>query len=333
MSSNPDFDVALSFAGEDRAYVDRVACALRASGVRVFYDRFEEIDLWGKDLYVHLSEVYSTRARFTVMFISAWYATKLWTNHERASAQERAFREQKEYILPARFDDTSIPGVRETIGYISLKDRTPEDFAELVAKKIGIRRESASSSAVGALPGSSGDRKGDTDVSDTSHSLSVLVVDQSGVPIAGATVIAQAENGTYVECDTGYDGTYSISARVDRPYCLLVAHPSFDAAIVLRVIRATPVIVTLVDSDSVGSTVILSSGHIPGLVGRINPILDAHGRRYMYADNIAIDGGKVQPVPFELGTPIHLEDAHGTVVLATIKYIAGRVALLQYERR
>ena len=41
------YDIALSFAGEDRAYVQEVATALQAAGVKVFYDEFETADLWG----------------------------------------------------------------------------------------------------------------------------------------------------------------------------------------------------------------------------------------------------------------------------------------------
>lgn len=48
-----DYDVTLSFAGEDRAYVEKVAAALYSLGIRVFYDRYEQVDLWGKDLYTH----------------------------------------------------------------------------------------------------------------------------------------------------------------------------------------------------------------------------------------------------------------------------------------
>ena len=76
-----------------------------------------------------------------------------------------------------------------------------------------------------------------------------------------------------------------------------------------------------------------STGYIPGLKGRLNPILDTSSRNYMYADNIAIDGGKVQPATFAINQPIELEDAEGTVVYATIKYIAARVALVQFTRR
>jgi hypothetical protein len=50
-----DYDVALSFTGEDRAYVDEIAEQLRSQGIRLFYDRYEQANLWGKDLYEHLA--------------------------------------------------------------------------------------------------------------------------------------------------------------------------------------------------------------------------------------------------------------------------------------
>ena len=130
------YDVALSFAGEDRAYVEQVAVALRQLGVSVFYDMFEEARLWGEDLYVHLSDVYGKHARFTVMFISDHYANKLWTNHERRAAQERAFAEREAVILPARFDDTQIPGLLRTTGHVDLRRKRPEDLAVLIHQKI-----------------------------------------------------------------------------------------------------------------------------------------------------------------------------------------------------
>src|SRR5262245_51738930 len=101
-----DYDVALSFAGEDREYVSKVAAILHALGVRVFYDAYETTDLWGKDLYTHLDDVYRKRSKSCVMFISEAYGRKLWTSHERQSAQAKAFESAGEYVLPVRFDDT-----------------------------------------------------------------------------------------------------------------------------------------------------------------------------------------------------------------------------------
>jgi hypothetical protein len=131
------FEIVLSFAGEDREYVEAVAAALRAHKVSVFYDGYEQATLWGKDLVEHLHYIYSASARFCVMFISRHYAEKMWPTHERRSAFERALEEQQEYILPARFDDTSIPGLRKTVGYVDLKAKTPEQLAALILQKLG----------------------------------------------------------------------------------------------------------------------------------------------------------------------------------------------------
>lgn len=141
------FHVALSFAGEDRKYVEKVAKELRENDVSLFYDKFDEVSLWGKDLYTYLRDIYQNKAYFTVIFISEHYKKKRWTNHERESAQARAFSESREYILPAKFDDTEIPGILPTTGYIKLDKISPKEFASLIIEKLkqsGIVPESDS---------------------------------------------------------------------------------------------------------------------------------------------------------------------------------------------
>lgn len=130
------YENALSFAGEDREYVEVVAAYLKRNGVRCFYDRYEEATLWGKDLAEHLENVYQ-KARYCVMFISSHYATKMWPSHERKNALARAVEEKGEYILPARFDNTEVPGIRHTISYIDLRSKTPEALGLLILQKLG----------------------------------------------------------------------------------------------------------------------------------------------------------------------------------------------------
>lgn len=130
------YDVALSFAGEDREYVEAVAAALAGSGVKVFYDAYERSDLWGKNLYEHLTSVYKDDSRYVVVFVSKHYAHKVWTTHERRAAQARALVEHSDYILPARFDDTDIPGLLNTVGHVSLVGLEPGDFAKLILEKV-----------------------------------------------------------------------------------------------------------------------------------------------------------------------------------------------------
>ena len=325
---SPEYDVALSFAGEDRTYVNNVATLLRERGVRVFYDLFEEADLWGRDLYVHLSDVYHKRARFTVMFISKAYADKLWTNHERKAAQARAFQGAQEYILPARFDDTDIPGVLPTVGYVSLKDRSPDDLVSLITKKLIssggtvptelVRRDFSMLASVEAL---------------SRCSFSVAVRDDEGTPIGGCELTLQADNGTAFNISTGSDGVAIFEINVRRPSTLLASHQSFPAAVYEKVDPDGSMEITLPRMDNIGSMTIRGTGYIPGLVGRLNPVLDTAKRTYLYADNIAINGGETQPAAFKINEPIELEDVDGAIVYATVKHIAADVSILQYTRK
>jgi hypothetical protein len=139
MAATKQYDVCLSFAGEDRLFVNRIADVLVKRGVRVFYDDYERASLWGKDLFAHLDAIYRHAARFCIVFVSKAYARKAWTNHERQSAQARAIRQHGEYILPVRMDTTKIPGLRDTIGYVEAKHLTPEQLCDLIIEKLGPR--------------------------------------------------------------------------------------------------------------------------------------------------------------------------------------------------
>ena len=86
------------------------------------------------------------------MFISAAYGKKLWTNHERKAAQARAFGEAREYILPVRFDDTEIPGVLPTIGYLSLKNRSSDKLVSAIVNKLSTTNQPNADSLLAVRP-------------------------------------------------------------------------------------------------------------------------------------------------------------------------------------
>jgi hypothetical protein len=130
------YDVALSFAGEDREYVARVAESLKTLDVSVFYDDFEKVDLWGKDLTTHLADVYGRQSLFVVIFASKHYAAKAWPNHERAVALGRQFVGDRDRVLPVRFDSTEIPGMPSSVSYLDLRVLNPEKLAELIRQKL-----------------------------------------------------------------------------------------------------------------------------------------------------------------------------------------------------
>lgn len=163
------YDVALSFAGEDRKYAEELAILLKDGGYRVFYDEDELADLWGKNLYDFLSSVYKDHARYCVVFLSKHYEAKLWTNHERQQAQAKAFKENREYILPVRLDDTEIQGIPQTIGYLDLRLMNIEEVYNALEYKLS-----------GTIPNTVGTEQGSTSSVEGNTIEYVLLNSQDG---------------------------------------------------------------------------------------------------------------------------------------------------------
>ena len=75
-----------------------------------------------------------------------------------------------------------------------------------------------------------------------------------------------------------------------------------------------------------------ATGHVPGLEGRLNPILDTSDRTYLYASNIAINEGEQQPVHFVLGEELRLTDAEGKeMLIRDSRLFSVRSALVEYR--
>ena len=126
------WDVALSFAGAQRDYVGQVAQELKARGVRCFYDIDEQVRLWGRNLAEELPRIYAFESAAVVVFISADYAAGDWTRLERRAAFSRAVTEAGVRVLPARFDDSELPGLLPDVVTVDLRSHAPWQFADLV---------------------------------------------------------------------------------------------------------------------------------------------------------------------------------------------------------
>ena len=163
----------------------------------------------------------------------------------------------------------------------------------------------------------------------------VITVRTEGTPFAGATVLALFPNNTWKSASTNELGEAQLDLHtVNLPMTVFFAGPRFAGHVEREwlpserslAIELTP----LVDGGSV--VIAESTGHIPGLRGRLNPILDTLQRSYLYASNITIDGGEQQPVTFAPGVDeLHLMDADGTGRLVRIIAISGRSSLLEYR--
>jgi hypothetical protein len=122
---NSLYDVAISFAGEDRKVAESIATGLRDLGYQVFFDQFVSADIWGQDLGDYLSDVYQSKAKYCLVLLSEHYIRKPWTTLERRAAQVRALNEGHEpYLLPVLLDDCQIPTPLVSIAYFDLRKQT-----------------------------------------------------------------------------------------------------------------------------------------------------------------------------------------------------------------
>jgi hypothetical protein len=132
-----EYDVALSFAGQDKEVACKFADQLKSKKISVFLDEYSSAELWGKDMVDHLVNLYSRKARFCVLLVSRHYPLKTWTDVERTAVQERSLRDANEYILPLRLDDTPVPGIEESSGYRDLRQGSVEEVVSLLVQKLG----------------------------------------------------------------------------------------------------------------------------------------------------------------------------------------------------
>jgi len=138
------FQVALSFAGENRPFAEGVASGLREADIRVFFDDFYVEDLWGEDLAVKLGEIYHDASEFCIMILSQHYLDKMWPSYERQKAVERMIGPERGNLPHPcpRFaeepDDDAVgegflfgikfKGMTEAFGYVLLVKPTVELF-------------------------------------------------------------------------------------------------------------------------------------------------------------------------------------------------------------
>lgn len=130
------YDVALSFAEEDREIAKKLANALREKEIEVFYDKFYKSDLWGKNLADYFQESYGRRVRFVIPLVSKYYPIKDGANFEFSVAVDEAKRRKNEFLLPVRLDDTKILGLPYNIGYLDFNKEKIEGIVKCIVEKL-----------------------------------------------------------------------------------------------------------------------------------------------------------------------------------------------------
>ena len=149
-------------------------------------------------------------------------------------------------------------------------------------------------------------------------------VTAEGRPLGGATVLALIPNKTWMMEETDTFGRVQFGFHSDLPITVFCAAPAHRARVERCWRPPAPLSVELGALANGGSMVIPEqTGHLPGLAGRLNPILDSLDRMYLYANNVAIDDGRQQPVHFKLREAMRLTDVHGAERLVRFVEMTG----------
>lgn len=163
----------------------------------------------------------------------------------------------------------------------------------------------------------------------------IVTVRCAGRPLEGATVHALFPNKTWQQATTDALGEAVLQLHSpELPMMVFVAGEGCAGHVERDWVPAERALaVELAEAPSGGSVVFSeSAGSLPGLTGRLNPIRDDLDRTYLYADNVAINGGQQQPVHFAPGTEqLRLEDSNGQVLMVMVSAIEGRSSLLDYR--
>ena len=157
-------------------------------------------------------------------------------------------------------------------------------------------------------------------------------VTAQGRPLAGATVLALYPNKTWMREETDTLGRVRFGFHSELPITVYCAAPEQRARVERGWQPPDALEIELEALPNGGSMVIPErTGHLPGLQGRLNPILDSLDRMYLYATNVSINEGRQQPVHFKLNEVLRLTDALGAEWLVRFVEMTGNSSVLEYE--
>lgn len=134
------FDVAVSYAGEEEGIAGDLHRLLVENGLAVFFARAERSRLVGKRLASEFSHAFGPGTRFVVAIVSRHYPEKRWTRYEFEVARHEGARRPSEFILPVRLDDVELEGLDPDVGYVDLRKEGLFGTVKIIIDKLRAPR-------------------------------------------------------------------------------------------------------------------------------------------------------------------------------------------------
>ncbi len=163
----------------------------------------------------------------------------------------------------------------------------------------------------------------------------IVSVFADGRPVANASVLVLMTNKARQRVVTDKNGEAMPNLySVHIPMTVYVAMEGFTAHVERDWVPAECTLHIELKALPNGSGAVFfenGQGRIPGLTGRLNPIRDSQDRLHLYADNISVNDGERQPVPFVIGEELRATDTDGKEKRLRVVDVTGRSALVEYH--
>lgn len=126
------YKIAVSYASEQRYYVEKFVNFFIKKKIKIYYDRNEQAQMLGTLLHEKLQEIYTEDTEYRIIFLSQDYVNKPITKMESEYIlADNVFEKSKLYVF--KFDESTLPGLNRNFVYSTLSDfPEPEDYAELI---------------------------------------------------------------------------------------------------------------------------------------------------------------------------------------------------------
>ena len=150
-------------------------------------------------------------------------------------------------------------------------------------------------------------------------------------PLPDAHVLLIYPNRTYREAHTDPSGHADFLLYARLPVTVLCAAKGFRAE-VAHAHPFEPIEARMRPAPDGGSLIIANqAGHLPGIHGRLHPVLDELDRTWLHADTVAINDGAPQPVRIHLNEPVHLTDSQGARATLWFREMVGTSCVFDYR--
>jgi len=136
------FDIAISFAGENREVAEEIAYTLRLLDYEVFYDRLYEDNYLGSSWGKEFERIFTSDSKYVICLLDVNHKNKIWPTFERECFSEKV---QSNEVIPIFLDDTKFVGIPQDLigikfkynnGEKNLKDRVIKEIVFKIINKV-----------------------------------------------------------------------------------------------------------------------------------------------------------------------------------------------------